>query len=478
MHPFEYLRQVTIESPAAIALSSSQTELTFAELFDSAIRFAQVFRARGVRPGHVVVVRAPTELDLVISQALLHEATVGGHVPAGLEKLIGSRIDWIVTDAPVPGVPTERQIVLDGQFFMAVAAVPEIAPADASPLPYANDDALCRISFSSGTTGEPKAIGWSVDCLMDRALDRRTQWMPVEPYLCLLGQATGLAFMTYFANIARGVSFLLPESGAELARQVAKHGVACIMASPHQLGNLLTVAIENPDAFESVTTIMSAGSVLPDFIAGQLERVCGAQIISTYASSEAGSVAIRPGLGSTEGYAGHLFDEVEVLILDESGTPLADGQIGEIGVRRARQPHSYLFGDDPTGSFRDGYFFSGDLGYLRGRDLYLAGRSTEIINAGGVKIDPAKVESYLRGLDGVRDAAVFSLFDKRGLEKLAVVFVSDAPLGLERIQAWLRPQFGEAVPQSFARVSEIPRSPMGKVNRSELRERFGAILQT
>jgi len=216
-NPFEYLVEACSRWPKAVAVSSSDGELSYEELLDSAVRFANVLRERGVLPGDLVAVRAPAVLDVVLSEALFHEAAIGGHIPVGFETEITGRFQWVVTTELISELAPEKQIVLDGTFFEHSTRVSAVS----DPVRYETPETLCRVSFSSGTTGIPKAIGWSVDCLYDRSIDRMKQWMPDSPYLCLLGLPTGLAFMSFIAGIAIGQPYVVPAKREELASQVS-----------------------------------------------------------------------------------------------------------------------------------------------------------------------------------------------------------------------------------------------------------------
>ncbi len=473
-HPFSYLNDAATRNPEGVAISTIGTDLTFAEVYDTALRIARVLRDYGVRPGHVVGVGAQPIIDLVVAQALFHEATVGAEIPPGMANFDQAVFDWLLVVEMRDDFPVERQIILDEGFFMRVAT----AQPHHDPQPYESENSPCRLNFSSGTTGVAKAIPVSIRCLEDRSFERRHQWMLDEPYLCLLGLSTGLTFMTFFAQVKAAETFILAATGTtagtDALAQIRRFGVRCVMGSPHQLGTLLTAAQGTTDAFDSVTTIMSAGSVMPDFIVEQLQRrFTNARFVSTYASSEAGSVAVREGIGSAAGFAGTLLDDVDVVIVDDAGSPRAEGETGNIAIRRAHQPQEYLNDPDATArTFRDGYFFPGDTGYLRGRELYLAGRSSELINAAGVKADPARIESIVFGFSGITDAAVFPLDTTQGLTKIALVFVADADLDVPALLAYLRDQLGESSPSHVARVPRIARNHMGKVNRAELAQSF------
>jgi acyl-CoA synthetase (AMP-forming)/AMP-acid ligase II len=475
-HPFSYLSNAVRSNPDGIAVSCVETELTFTELHDSAVRIAHVLRDLGVRPGDIVGVSAQPVIDVVISQSLFHEACVGTEVPVGMAELNGWLFDWLIVVVARDDFPREKQIVVDVNFFEQVAR----AESTEDPRDYPDAGAMCRLNFSSGTTGAPKAIPVSIRCLEDRSIDRQHQWMLDQPYLCLLGLSTGLTFMTLIAQLRAADTFLLASTGRSAATdalaQIIRFDVRCIMGSPHQLGELLTAAQKSGESFESVTTIMSAGSVMPDFIVDQLlRRFPNARFVSTYASSEAGSVAVREGIGSADALAGTLLDDVEVIIVDDQGNPVALGEVGHIGVKRAHQPQTYLNDSEASArTFRDGFFFSGDMGYLDGRDLYLAGRASEIINAAGVKVDPARVESVVFAFDGVRDAAVFPIETTQGLTNIALVFVADTELDGAALLAYMREQLGESAPRYVARVPQITRNHMGKVNRDDLAQNFAA----
>ena len=473
-HPFSYLSDAAARNPAGVAISTIGTELTYSEVYDTALRIAHVLRDCGVRPGDIVGVAAQPIIDLVIAEALFHEACVGAEVPPGMANFGDDVFDWLIVVELRDDFTSERQILLDEAFFARVA---QAQPA-LDPIPYEGETSPCRLNFSSGTTGAPKAIPVSIRCLEDRSIDRRQQWMLDEPYLCLLGLSTGLTFMTFFAQVKAADTFILATTGAtagaDALTQIHRFEVRCIMGSPHQLGLLLTAAQLSSESLASVTTIMSAGSVMPDFIVEQLQRrFTNARFVSTYASSEAGSVAVREGIGSADGLAGTLLDDVDVIIVDDDGTPVPAGETGNIAIRRAHQPQEYL--NDPVTTartFRDGYFFPGDTGFLRGRELYLAGRSSELINAAGVKADPARIESIVFGFGGIVDAAVFPLETDHGLTKIALVFVADADLDVPALLAYLRDQLGESSPSHVARVPRIARNHMGKVNRAQLAQTF------
>jgi acyl-coenzyme A synthetase/AMP-(fatty) acid ligase len=467
--PFNVLVDAAAKHAEALAVSSPGGDMTFAELLDGSRRIAGVLREAGVRPGEVVAFRVPQLLDAVLTFACFHEAAIGTVLPAGFEESGSRVIDWVVSTAPVTGFTSDRQIILDQ------ATMERISRQDPSSeaREYPALTSVCHIVFSSGTTGNPKPIPISIETLNDRCVDRREQWMLARPYFCQLGFSSMMGFQTFIASVVIGDTFVTPRLGKDAIDAIARFGIVCSVASPHQWGTFLPAAVKSGFSGGTLTTIVAVGAILPDFLADQLARRFGAEIAVMYAASECGSIALRHGTDSSDGFTGELVPGAEVIILNADGAALPEGEVGEIGVRRGRQPVSY-FGDDAPSLavWRDGYFFPGDSGFLRGDRLYLTGRTGDLINAAGAKIDPARVDALALEFPGVTDAAVFGFVDTRGLTTVALVFTAEEALDVDAFSAFLVSRLGDSSPRRMARVAEIPRTRTGKVNRESVAELF------
>jgi long-chain acyl-CoA synthetase len=471
--PFDYLVASAERTPDAVAISTVETDMSFAELLDTARRMARFFREEGVRPGSVVAVRGPALLELVASFAIFHEAAVGTNVPTGYLDDGDKVIDWIVSAEPVKGFPRERQIIMDPAAVQRFGSYSDTLAQHE----YAAVDDVCRIAFSSGTTGRPKAIPFSIDNLYERCIEGRQRWMFDRPFMCHLGLGSILAFMSFFSAVVLGDTYISPGEGPEIIRQLQRHHVVCLVASPHQLGVLNSnLSRDRAATLPSLRVILSTGSVLPEFLGKKVEARTGASIVVAYASSEAGTMAVRSGVDSPDGFAGDVAPGVDIRILDDRGTPLPEGIVGHVAVLRARQPRSYL-DRDRAGAFLDGFFLTGDKGYLRGNQLFLAGRVGEIINAAGIKVDPARVEAVAFGFPGITDAAAFGYTDPSGLSTVALVFVSAQPLDFDQLTVSMRSQLGESAPSRIARVDHIPRTESGKVLRDDVARLFTQRIQ-
>lgn len=469
--PFDAVVTAASVAPEAVAVSTPDTEMTFAELLDGARRVAGLLRQAGVAPGDVVAFRVPQLMEPVVTLACFHEAAIGTVLPPGYDHARSPLIDWFVGGGQVPGVPKDRHISLDEA---AMERMARMEPNE-NARPYPAPDSVCHIVFSSGTTGQAKPISISVDTLHDRCVDRREQWMLARPYFCQMGFSTMMGFHTFMASLIVGDVFLTARQGKDALEAIRRNSVACSVASPHQWGVLLQAASRGKVPVESLTTTVSVGAILPDFLAGQLARKFGVEIAVMYAASECGSISLRRGTDSAEGYTGTLVSGAHVRIVGPDGNTVSEGDVGEIAVQRSRQPQAYFGEETSPQAWRDGYFFPGDSGFLRGDRLYLTGRTSELINAAGTKIDPARVDAIALEFEGVTDAAVFGFIDSQGLTTVALVFTSEAAIDVNSFTSFLGSRLGDSSPRRLARVSDIPRTTSGKVNRELIAEMYRKV---
>jgi long-chain acyl-CoA synthetase len=170
---------------------------------------------------------------------------------------------------------------------------------------------------------------------------------------------------------------------------------------------------------------------------------------------------------------GHPVVGVELVIVDEFGAPVEAGSIGEIAVRGENVMLGYWENPDETAAvLRDGWYHSGDLGYVDASGLvYVADRKKDVIISGGENVYCAEVETVLAAFPGVQEAAVVARPDARWGEIVHAVVVADDDLDPAALLAHCREHLaGYKVPKSVELRSEpLPRSGAGKVLKRALR---------
>ena len=237
---------------------------------------------------------------------------------------------------------------------------------------------------------------------------------------------------------------------------------------------LLAAAERKPVTQQSsLRLIRSASSTLPSKVLRGLETAFGVPVIDTYGMTESATqIAANPmgrrKLGSVGRSAG-----AEIAIRDGEGRELRPGARGEIVLRGPTMTRGYENDAGATASaFRDGWFRTGDLGYLDPEGyLFIVGRIKDVVDRGGQKVAPAEVEETLLSHPDVIDAAVFAVPHKRlGADvAAAIVLRPGSKLSGQKLRSFARERLaGFKVPGLIQIVPEIPKGNGGKVKRGEL----------
>jgi acyl-CoA synthetase (AMP-forming)/AMP-acid ligase II len=169
-------------------------------------------------------------------------------------------------------------------------------------------------------------------------------------------------------------------------------------------------------------------------------------------------------------YVGDVLPDVDVQIVDpETRVPVPDGQIGLVRTRSSTMALEYL--GDPVAtaeSWRDGWFYAGDLGLLKGSKLFLAGRESEIINIGGLKVDPARIDTHFDSEPDFVEHAAFAIPMANGLECIGLAYVPTDTLDLAAVIDRANDTLGKFAPAIFVPVKKIPRNHLDKPQRKAL----------
>ena len=172
-----------------------------------------------------------------------------------------------------------------------------------------------------------------------------------------------------------------------------------------------------------------------------------------------------------------LFVPALILIVDGQGQALPVGEVGEIVLRHGIVMKGYWKRPDASAdAIRDGWFQTGDAGYLDAEGyLYIHDRMKDMVVSGGENVYPAEVENALFGHPVIADVAVIGVPDERWGEavKAVVVLKPGCSVTVEELVAFARERIAAfKVPKSADFVSALPRNPSGKILRRELRDPY------
>jgi long-chain acyl-CoA synthetase len=163
---------------------------------------------------------------------------------------------------------------------------------------------------------------------------------------------------------------------------------------------------------------------------------------------------------------------VEVGVYADDGQPAQVDQIGEIAVKSAAAIARYDGDPSDHTSFRNGYFFTGDVGRRDAAGLlYLTGRKKFFINKGGYKINPREIEQILESHPSVEEAVVVGLSTLFGDEKVKAIVVTNHSCTEREIIEHCKGKIADfKIPSVVEFADQLPKSATGKVRRALLTE--------
>ena len=455
--------------PAMCAPGHALPLVSYGRLAQFIYNIAGHARAQGLGPGNVAA--------LLIDEPIVHAAFILGLAYLGVETVSVRttdlpkelRIDAVITDKPHVFKNAGRVIVADTHWLAG----------DGLPLPghAAPADGACRIVLTSGTTGDPKGVAFSHAMLIERVARHNWTFGGGVPSCARIfvdpGLGTAIGFLFWLYTLAKGGTVVVRGPDAvETMQAFILYNVQCMVASPAALAEFVGYYEQAPTLTAPLEVMLSVGGLLPRSLSERARaRIC-ANLIACYGSTEANIVATAPAhvIAVTPGAVGAVTPGVTVSIVDRSGHPVPAGGEGLVRISGPYTVSGYR-GDAEASraAFHDGWFYPGDIGRLTADGLLvLSGRDKAVLNLGGDKVSPERIEQVLASFAGVQQAAAFAVPNAAGIEELTVAVVAprfDADALRSHCERELAAAF---VPVRFVQVADIPRNDMGKIDRRRL----------
>jgi fatty-acyl-CoA synthase len=362
-----------------------------------------------------------------------------------------------------------------------------IAAGLEAPAPRAVPDDLALLPYTSGSTGLPKGCEHS-----HRSFQHNTQgllhWHIQSAATVFMGlppmyHVSGLMHCVHSPIWCGGLVVPLPRWDRGLAlRLIQRYGVSHLGIAPTAVIDLL--ASPELDAFDlsSVKRVTSGGATMPKEVWHRLKGATGLEFVEAYGMTESAATALlNPVERPKPECAGIPFFDTEALVADPvTLQPLPQGEAGEILLRGPQIFRGYWGRpQDTEAAFAeiDGvrFYRSGDIGFTDPDGYYfMTDRLKRMINASGLKVWPAEVESKLYDHPAVREACVIAAPDPyRGETVKAVLALREgSAASAEDIIAWARERMAAyKVPRIIEFVDALPKSPVGKILWRELQDR-------
>jgi acyl-coenzyme A synthetase/AMP-(fatty) acid ligase len=466
MNPVVRFFECADRTPDALAVAGVDASFTFGEMADSVRRVAAKFAQQGIRAGSIVGVNLRPEVETVATLALLQVGAVSLRVTEPIMRGYAGDIDVLVTHEVIRGAGSTRTVMVDTGFAETLGAT-----APRHEIAELADDDLCRIVFSSGTTGTPKGVPFTTKYLTDRVDSARRNWIPAVPFMSFLGLDTVTGFQTFMWAMFTGETYFVTAGATANIAHLTRHGVKAIKTSPARLNDVLAAITDADRAAIALDVVEVAGSLLTVKTVTDCQILLGVTPTYLYGSTEVGTVTRGFADPANPAMVGTVVDEIDAEIVDDTGAVLPVGVEGILRFRKPGMPTGYWKIPTPTGhsGFRDAWFYPGDYGNIDDvGQLWLAGRRDDLVNAGGAKFNLLELDQWLQDCGLFLDAASFQFVDNAGNTTVGIAFVTKNPPEPSILTARVKEFLPDLVFGALVRMAEIPRNQLGKVERVKL----------
>jgi long-chain acyl-CoA synthetase len=512
-HPWDrrlgiwYLADDQPDAPALVESPSGVT-LTFRELAARAHQLVHALRDHGIGDGDIVAYALPNDADVLWWQYAMQESGVQA---IALNPALSSREIRAITDhSGAAGVVVDHSFA-DRATEVVGAATTRVRVSVGGPIDGFDcyDDFVAGkpatapdhrtfgtpISYSSGTTGLPKAIARrripgdpSVIADQAKMFGRAFQFLPFDGvHLVSAGMHHGgcQSFYQGALNVGQAVAIMGRFDAERTLQMIQRHRVTTAYMVPTQFVRLLRLPAEVRAKYDvsSLKVVVHSAAPCPIEIKKQMLDWWGPVIWETYGGMEGAATIAKPKRWIEKpGTVGRAVRGMTVKILDDDGNELAPNDVGNVYLESDIQTFEYRGDPELTASVHRGRAFTlGDIGYLDDDGyLFLLDRAKDMIISGGVNIYPAEAEAVLSAHPAVGDVAVIGVPDPEWGESVkAVVEVvagyepSDA-LADELIEFCRERLASYKCPRTVDFRDELPRTDGGKLYKRLLREEYRA----
>jgi long-chain acyl-CoA synthetase len=477
-------------TPDAVALSEGDRKVLYGDLVGHIESTGRWLREQGVRPGDRVMIVGENSIALALfvlatgeidAWPLVSNARISAREIDGIHAHSGARLTLFTTAVSADAAEHAKRLEA------AASDIPGIGRFAVGKL---NRDAMAEVVmqggaqqvgaliYTSGTTGSPKGVMLSHrnvlfaaaigGTLRDMTQDDKVYG--VLPMSHIVGFSTGLTTTLMFGACLE----LVPKFEASTCLAALREGgITRFQGVPTMYQRLLEIS-GGPIACPALKSIGVAGAPLEPPLKAAVEKAFGLPLHNGYGITECAPTisTTRMDEPPRDTTVGKPIPSVEVRLVDASGKRAADGAVGELHVRGPNVMLGYYRAPDLTAAVidADGWFNTGDLARFDGENLYIAGRTKELIIRSGFNVYPPEVEAVLASHPAVANCAVVGRKVPGNEEVVAIIKLPAGAsatsreiidFAAERLAPYKRPA------EVFVRAS-LPATSAGKILKHQL----------
>jgi fatty-acyl-CoA synthase len=488
------LRRNAYKYPVKIAAQDRFRQVTYSELNTRVNQLAHGLLSMGLRKGDSVAVMVGNRVEHL--EILFATAKIGAlAIPLDI-KWKALELGSVVSFFKPSVLILQRECVEEfdqGESNRDLSFLKPVVISDlsyggllngqsaAEPSAQVSEDDPFAVLLTSGTTGFPKGcltthrtfVFHCINNAIEKGLGVHDKALLSSPIYFNAGRSFTLGIIYFGGTMVLHERF----DAEEVLKSIEREKITYIGAVPTMCERMLQVLERKKYDTSSLRCLAITGGKVHPTVLEALRKNITANIYRTYASTDSGQMAIsKPSDMDTKPNAGgRPVWCVDLRVVDDQNNPVAVNQIGEIICQSPLATEGYYMNPEATNaSFRDDWFYTGDLGYFDEEGyLFVVGRKKDMVKSGGISIYPLEIEGVLYKHPEVVEAAVIGVPDPEWGEavKAVVVLKEGSSVSGEALMQFCREQLAAyKVPKSVDMVSSLPHTEIGKVNKVKLKE--------
>lgn len=525
----QFLTDAYEANPGGIAIHFLGRELTYKELRDSALKFANYLKSLGVEKGDRVAIYLPNCPQAVIAyfgtlyaggivvqtnplyterELQYQMADSGAKVilamdilyPRVMKVIQETNIENVIVSGIKDYLPFPKNLIYpfiqkkqygfsvkvehkgQNHLFTEIMKLGQIQELN---VPFDFDEDVALLQYTGGTTGFPKGVMLTHKNLIANTV-MCNQWM----YKCVPGKETILGILPFFhvygmttvmilSIMTRNKMVLMPKFDAkDTLETIDKQKPTLFPGAPTMYIGLLNHPDIDKYNLSSIKACLSGSAPLPIEIQEKFEQITGGKLVEGYGLTETSPVTHANFIWDERviGSIGVPWPSTDSVILDQTThEPVARGEIGEIAIKGPQVMKGYWNRPEDTAmTFADGWFLTGDLGYMDENGyFYVVDRKKDMIIAGGFNIYPREVEEVLYEHEAIQECVVAGVPDPYRGEtvKAYIVLKEGATVTEKELNEYCRKNLAAyKVPRFYEFRTELPKTAVGKILRRTLIE--------
>lgn len=431
-----YFDTICERNSGKLALIFDDEKFTYDNLYQNVRNIAENLLRDGIGKGSKVAIILPNCVEYIFLYFALFE--IGAIAVPCNTKWELFDLDHILSDANVDAVvykqvigvinfyKTLNTIVNEHGFQLKRYEVDEenskesknfqmlLLDGEREKMPVIEPEDVAMISYTSGTTGNPKGVVMQNDCLLNISIcaannifEKGDTPLSIAPlysaqgFLSLLIQFAIEGYMTYLSTF----------NVNEILRRVSLRQNNTIHTQPTMWNLLLQNKLINFTDFSGVKKVVVSGSLCAPDLAERIEEKVGCKLVNIYGLIEATSTVTSTRYDDSDeiryNTVGRPIDGVTIKIVDENRQEVKKGEVGELVTKGYNMKEYYNNEKSTNEVLEDGWLYTGDLArYYDDKNIAIVGRKKDMIIRGGFNIYPSDIENCLMEHPKIMDVAV------------------------------------------------------------------------